>query len=292
MIRHDPAQTRRPIRLLCAASVVHPFPTLLNGVVVAVLAEIATRGAVGGLALLRLVLIMLAIQSTIGSVNDLRDLPADRLTKSSKPLVRGDLSPASAAVIAVSCALTALWLAAGFGPVAWLLAVAGLTCGLLYDLWLKQTSASALPYLVALPLLPLWVWVALGRFSPGLLALLPLAVLLGVALHLANSLPDLELDEQAGVRGLAHRLGRRAAMGTCWSCYALALLGAVVSGALDTIRLGVLLPGLIVALGALLLSIALYRRAPGRRSLQAGWGLLAVGCAVLAAGWLGGFAAR
>jgi len=78
--------------------------------------------------------------------------------------------------------LAAALLAAGFGRVAWLLAMGGLTCGLLYDLWLKRTPASALPYVVGLPLLPLWVWVATSRFCSAFYAVIPLGLLLGLAL--------------------------------------------------------------------------------------------------------------
>jgi len=42
--------------------------------------------------------------------------------------------------------------------------MAGMACGLAYDLGLKRTRFSVVPYLIALPLLPLWVWTALGRF--------------------------------------------------------------------------------------------------------------------------------
>ncbi|MER3421242.1 MAG: ubiquinone biosynthesis protein UbiA, partial [Chloroflexota bacterium] len=77
----------------------------------------------------------------------------------------------------------------------------GLGAGLAYDLWLKRTPYSALAYAVALPLVPLWVWTALERFTPALLWAWPVGALLGGALHLANAVPDLEADATAGVHG-------------------------------------------------------------------------------------------
>ena len=43
-----------------------------------------------------------------------------------------------------------------------------------------------------------------------------MGALLVLGIHLADTLPDLELDAVAGVRGLAHRLGRRRALALCW----------------------------------------------------------------------------
>src|SRR5207237_3602661 len=58
----------------------------------------------------------------------------------------------------------------------------------------------------------------------------PIGALAAVAVHLADSLPDLETDRAAGVRGLVPRLGlRRAALATATS-YAAALAIATGSG--------------------------------------------------------------
>jgi 4-hydroxybenzoate polyprenyltransferase len=285
-----PAQSALPAGLLQTARavrIVHPFPTLMNAAATGALAELATRGSASPWVVLRLVLAMFAIQSTIGVVNDLRDRGLDARSKPSKPLVSGAVTPGAALLIALVSLLAALALAAGFGIAAWLLALAGLACGLLYDLWLKRTPFSGLPYAVGLPLLPLWVWVATGRFRELLLAVIPLGLLLGLALHLANCLPDFEGDAGAGVDGLAQRLGRRSALLLCWVAYALALLLVVLSALRFSYSLAVLLPGLAAGALALATAIVLALRRPGRSSLQAGWTLLVLGTAALALGWLG-----
>jgi len=46
-------------------------------------------------------------------------------------------------------ALAGCALAATFGPIAWALAVAGLACGLAYDVKLKRTRFGVVPYLLA-----------------------------------------------------------------------------------------------------------------------------------------------
>ena len=78
-----------------------------------------------------------------------------------------------------------------------------------YNLGLKSTPFSWLPYALAFGGLPVFVVMAEpGAGAPA--AWLPLAgALLGVGAHLVNTLPDLDDDEATGVRGLPHRLGPR-----------------------------------------------------------------------------------
>jgi 4-hydroxybenzoate polyprenyltransferase len=52
----------------------------------------------------------------------------------------------------------------------------------------------------------------------------PLGVLLALALHIANALPDDEVDRRAGVRGLVQRLGTAWAVRLLLGCYWLALV--------------------------------------------------------------------
>ncbi|HVA19926.1 MAG TPA: UbiA family prenyltransferase [Solirubrobacteraceae bacterium] len=274
-------------RALSALRLIHPFPTLMNALATGGLAELATRGRASVWTVAWLMLTMLAIQSTIGIVNDLRDRTLDVRSKPAKPLVRGTVSVHTARFAAVVTLLAAILLATRFGLISWLLAVGGLACGLLYDLWLKRTVASGLPYAVGLPLLPLWVWTATGRFCSELYAVIPLGLLLGLALHLANSLPDFDEDALAGVEGLVHRLGSEPAVALCWGSYALALICAVVSTAWVRYTPVILIPGVALAAAALLGAAALYRLLPRPASLQTGWTLLVVGTAALTLGWLG-----
>lgn len=80
--------------------------------------------------------------------------------------------------------------------------------GVGYNLGLKATAWSWLPYAAAFGSLP--AVVTLAAVPPLLPPLwLPAAsACLGVAAHFLNTLPDLADDEATGVRGLPHRLGR------------------------------------------------------------------------------------
>ena len=81
--------------------------------------------------------------------------------------------------------------------------------GWAYDLRVKATAASVLPYALSFGLLPAFVVLALpgAPFPPGWVLLA--GGLIGAGAHFVNAVPDLADDEQAGVRGLPHRLGAR-----------------------------------------------------------------------------------
>lgn len=274
---------RRPA---VALRVVHPFPTLANVVAVALFAAVAVRGLPPPGAALQLCATMLLIQCAIGAANDAFDAELDRASKPWKPVVAGALSRRAAAALAVVAAALACLLAASSGAAAWALAMAGLACGLAYDAGLKRTPLSLLTYLLALPLLPLWVWAALGRFSPALLWEYPLALCVGASLYLGNTAPDVEADLAAGVTGLAHRLGRRGALLGAWGALALALGAALPLAAVAGYQLAVVLPA---AGGAALLlggaaGAALYDPTP--TGLRRSWAVLIAACLVFGLGWL------
>ncbi len=277
---------RRGRRVLHALRLLHPFPTLLNAVAVVLLALVAADGHPAPGTALRLAVTMLAVQSAIGIVNDCVDRELDAGPKPWKPIPAGVVGMRTAWGLGALVAALALLLGATLGPAAWLLSTAGLGVGLAYDLRLKRTPLSGLTYAVALPLVPLWVWTALGRFTPALLWVWPVGVLLGGALHLANALPDLEADATGGVRGLAQRLGRRRALAGAWGGYLLAVLLAAALGLLLGHERRPLLLGAAGALVLLGAAVAAFAHRPGAAGLRLGWSLLAPGAALLAVTWL------
>ena len=186
--------------------VVHPFPSLLNAVLVAAIAGIA--GAAPSVVVV-LALAMLLIQFTIGIANDVFDLPTDRLGRPTKPLVRGDLSRASASFGAIALGAGGLALATTQGFVEVGLLAAMLGAGLAYDIALKRLGLGWLAYAIAFPLLPAYAWFgAAGTWPPRYETLLPIAALAGPALALANGVVDAERDRAAGTRTIVVRLGR------------------------------------------------------------------------------------
>ena len=154
-----------------------------------------------------LVIAVLAGQLSIGWGNDLVDLRRDqRSGRTDKPLATGELDLRTvqiAVVIALGMAVLLPW-SLGAAAAALLLVVLG---GQAYNLGLKRTAWSWLPYAVAFGSL---------AAAPGLAAGANVAwwvptvgALLGVGAHLVNVIPDLDDDARTGVSGLPHRLADR-----------------------------------------------------------------------------------
>ena len=258
---------------------VHPFPSALDAGVTLVLALLA--GAPGGRAAL-LATAMLAIQFSIGAVNDLSDAPADALTGRSKPLVDGRVPARLALGVAAAAAAAGIALSALAGPFAALIAVAGYGIGLAYDLRLKASAWSWLPYAAGIPLLPVFAWVgATGRLPGPMLALAGLGVLAGADLAIANSLADAERDAASGTATIARALGQGRALRLG------ALLSIAVGGtaAVSAVALAGPIPGTwLTCAGAAVMAGGTWIGFRGY--LQRGWEVQAVGLGILAAGWV------
>lgn len=265
-----------------AARIIHPFPTLLNVAAVAALSFVAADGAPPASVLVRMLAVMFCAQAAIGALNDLFDRQLDAATKRWKPLVAGVISPGAARALAVALIVAMLALAATLGAGGFLLAIAGAACGVAYDVRLKRSTFSAAPFALAVPLLPMWVWAALGEWEGVLWWLLPLGALIGVALHLANTVPDIADDTAHGVRGMAHALGARRSTVAAWASFgaalALSLVIAPVAGYDWRIYAPTLVAGIVVLVAVAALS--------ARRNAGIAFPLLGVGAIALAAGWL------
>ncbi len=150
-------------------------------------------------------------QLTIGWSNDVIDAERDRhVGRADKPVARGEVPAAAvrAAIAAAAAACLLLSLACGLAS-ALVHLVLGVGSGWAYNLGLKRTVWSAVPYAVAFGALPAVVSLAgpEPRLPPGWVVLA--GALLGVGAHLLNALPDLVDDIRTGVVGLPHRLGGR-----------------------------------------------------------------------------------
>lgn len=199
----SPSALMRALALSC-----HPIPTL------AVTALTAGLAGLAGLPLGRGVLVTAAIftgQLSIGWSNDYIDAERDRaVRRSDKPVASGQVTPRAAGVAGLVALVATISLSAALGWPGGAATVLATACGWLYNLGLKATIASFLPYAVAFGMLP--AVATLSALPPRWPA--PWAMtaggLLGVAAHLANVLPDLREDADTGIRGLGHRLGARA----------------------------------------------------------------------------------
>jgi 4-hydroxybenzoate polyprenyltransferase len=184
----------------------HLAPTLAVTLVVALLA-VADRQPVATAVLVTAA--VLAGQLTIGWGNDLADLGRDRrVGRSDKPLATGRVSATLVlrCLVVAGVACVVLSFLAGWRS-ALVHLLLGVGAGHAYNLVLKGTAWSWLPYAVAFGTLPAVVTLAgpTPHWPPGWM--MATAALLGMAAHLLNVLPDLADDAATGVRGLPHRLG-------------------------------------------------------------------------------------
>ena len=230
---------------------------------------------------------MTALQVSIGSLNDIVDAPRDSGRVPAKPIPGGLVSPAEARAVAVGGAAVGLVLAAASGTATVALAVVVLAIGYAYDLVFKGTAWSWLPFALGIPLLPVYGWLgAAGGMPASFAILLPVAVIAGAALAIANARADVERDEAAGVDSVATRLGT----GRAWLVHA-GLLGIVVVLAILTLVAQDAAPlATIGALGAAVLiatGVAVSRNADSAGRERA-WEIEAIGVGLLAAAWLAG----
>lgn len=166
---------------------------------------------------------MLCYQFAIGVMNDIADRDDDATAKPWKPIAAGVLRVGMAKAIAVTLIGAGLLVTLPLPTGAWLIGVGGLACGLAYDLWLKRTALSWAPMALAFPLIPAWVYVALDRWEALLWWVFPVGLTLGIAVHLANQLPDIAADASAGARGLAVRAGARRTASLAFLAYGAAM---------------------------------------------------------------------
>ncbi len=260
----------------------HPFPVAMTVLATLAFAWLARPEQPARFdELWRIGLAMLLSQISISAYNDYCDRYLDARGKPWKPIPAGQV-PAWAALWLGVTAYLLLWpIAWTFGAVSAVVLGFATAMGLLYDLWLKRTPFSLLPFLVAFPLVPIWVSIALGSFQPRMVLFFPAGALLVLGIHLADALPDLEADTVAGIQSLAHWLGKRRALALCQAAFGatLALAAALAwraghSSVLALTGLG----------GALVLGgVVLESLQPAAHSLRRAFYLHATGAVALAA---------
>ncbi|MEY9968092.1 4-hydroxybenzoate polyprenyltransferase [Streptacidiphilus sp. MAP12-16] len=187
----------------------HPAPTVAVTALITALAAASGRDPRG---CLLVALAVLTGQLSVGWSNDRIDVERDTAAhRRDKPLVTGAV-PTRTVAVAAGCAVilcVPLSLASGLlAGAAHLIGVAAAWC---YNLGVKRTLLSWLPYAVAFGLLPAFVTLGLPGHPWPPVWLVSAGALLGVGAHLTNVLPDIDADLAAGVRGLPQRLGRRGA---------------------------------------------------------------------------------
>jgi heme o synthase len=181
----------------------HPEPTLAVTATLTALAVATGRNLPGVLAVFAAIL---TGQLSIGWSNDWIDAARDARTgRRDKPVPAGQLTVRAVRAAALTAAALCVPLSLLSGWRAALVHLGAVACGWAYNLGLKSTAVSPLPYAIAFGAAPAFVVLGLPGTPP--LWLVAAGSLLGTGAHFANVIPDLADDEATGIRGLPHRIG-------------------------------------------------------------------------------------
>jgi 4-hydroxybenzoate polyprenyltransferase len=229
----------------------HPEPTMAVTIAAIALAAASGRDSRG---LLAVGLAILTGQLCVGWFNDYLDADRDRTAnRQDKPVATGVVSRDAVRTATVVAAALCVPFSLLSGVLAGTTHIVAVASAWTYNLGLKSTQLSVLPYAVSFGLLPAFVIQGLPGHPAPAAWLVSAGALLGSGAHFANVLPDLEDDAATGVRGLPHRLGATGAR--------------------------------LAAAALLLAASAVLVIGPPGPPTRTAWAALALACAVLAAGY-------
>jgi 4-hydroxybenzoate polyprenyltransferase len=190
--------------VLALSRATHPLPSVAVTGFFSATALAAGLGARTGL----LAAAVLCGQISVGWANDAVDAPLDRrVARPDKPIATGEVSRRTVATCAGLALLADVPLSLALGWRAGVAHLVAVGSAWLYDLGLKRTVASAVPYALSFGLVPLIVAAALPGSPRPQWALVAAGVCCGVAAHFANTVGDTDEDAATGVRGLPQRVG-------------------------------------------------------------------------------------
>ena len=154
---------------------------------------------------------VLLAQATMGLVNDLLDADIDRLSGATgKPVADRALPPGNVGFAIAVLLLVVLPLSLQNGTVAGVFLLSTLVVGFVHNRWLHTTILSWVGWSATFALLPYFVtyggWASDADGSEPFTSFVVLSAVLGLFVHFLTSLPDLVVDNQAGVRHLPMRV--------------------------------------------------------------------------------------
>ena len=153
---------------------------------------------------------VLAGQLFVGWTNDYLDRDLDaRAGRADKPLVAGTVSAQRVRNAALVALVTCVPLSLANGVAPGLLHLAAVGVATLYNLGVRATPLSPVPYLFAFGAVPAFITLGLhpAHLPPAWATIA--AALLGAGAHFTQVLPDIDQDRRLGVNGLPQRLGAR-----------------------------------------------------------------------------------
>ena len=162
---------------------------------------------------LRVTIAIFAGQLVVGWSNDFIDAPLDIAAhRTKKPIVSKEINPEQLKKSILVALLAALLLSlfSPLGITGTLIHFLGILSATFYNLKLKSTILSPIPYIVSFGALPWAIYLPVGNQPP--LWLFIDFMLIAVAFHFFNVLKDFQWDINQGVLGLPQRLGRNVSL--------------------------------------------------------------------------------
>jgi len=216
--------TRSPLVGLLKAS--HFGPTML----VVSITYVLSRTQFSATDSLFIAFAVLLGQFFVGWSNDLIDFPRDKAAmRMKKPLVAETITEAklriSIGVALLGALIVSLLSPLGVNGTA--IHFLGLLSATAYNLKLKSTLLSVVPYMVSFGALPWAIYIAAGTKPPTWIVLG--FVLISSAFHFLNVLKDLESDIAQGILGLPQVLGRRKSIAIALFLAGLGILDVVLA---------------------------------------------------------------
>lgn len=203
----DPAGAGRRGRVVGLALACHPGPALA---VTALTFALALGSGLGGPRSALVTAAVLTGQLSVGWCNDAYDARRDAdAGRRGKPAADGTVGARAVWTAATVALALCVPLSLACGVLAGTVHLAAVAAAWLYNLRLKATALSWLPYVAGFGALPATVALSMPGGPGPRWWTVTAGALLGFAAHLADTLPDIAADRAAGIRGLPHRLGDR-----------------------------------------------------------------------------------
>jgi len=266
----------------------HPVPVMFHILAVTVFTLLAAWPHFIWSIIVLVIAAHTAMQISIAMLNDYCDRRLDAASKPGKPIPRGLIHAREALIGGFVMIAIMLILLIQLPLLALLVSLCYLVLGQAYNLGLKSTPFSGIVFALAMPLIPLYAFAGIGRVPYLLFWLIPTGFLLGIALNLANSLPDIEQDAANGAKTLAVVLGVKRSFAVCQSMIVLAaaLIGILQITGLVPARSWIIVLTLILTCLAVETMVLFFGPERPVETRKTYFYLVALTCILLAGGWI------
>src|SRR6266480_6446672 len=266
----------------------HPIPVLFHIIAVTIFTLLAAWPHFIWNVIVLVIAAHAAMQVSIAMLNDYCDRRTDAQSKPEKPIPRGLILPREAFITGLLMIAIMFVLLIPLPLLAMVISVCYLVLGQAYNLGLKSTPLSGIVFALAMPLIPLYAFAGVGRTAPIIFWLVPAGFLLGIALNLANSLPDLEEDEAQGIKTLAVVLGVRRSFTASHLLIVLcaAMIGVLTITGIVPANPLIVAPVVILTFLVVLDMLLFFGPEKSLKTRKTHFYLVTLTCILLAGGWL------